>query len=169
MIDVCLTFYSQYNVDCPEARRVICIPMKTTLSTWWKRPHWKASISKKGLMLEIVCLFYYETMFNCSQNLWIVWNSAALYLKRLFHTGVWTFGRFVRPLLATIVCVWEIWSGSNRVPRITHGWIKNTVWSSLSRNKLISIVWTPYSKILDPPQIKQYWTIMDTFSRVIHW
>ena len=28
-----------------------------------------------------------------------------------FYT--WTFAKFVRPLLATILCVWEIWSGSN--------------------------------------------------------
>ena len=27
--------------------------------------------------------------------------------------GIWTFARFVRPLLATILCVWKIWSGSN--------------------------------------------------------
>ena len=26
---------------------------------------------------------------------------------------MWTFARFVRPLLATILCVWEIWFGSN--------------------------------------------------------
>ena len=47
-------------------------------------------------------------MSNCNHNCWIDWNSAVL-----FHIGVWTFARFVRPLLATILCVWEIWSGSN--------------------------------------------------------
>ena len=30
-----------------------------------------------------------------------------------FFTQVWTLTWFVRPLLATILCVWEIWSGSN--------------------------------------------------------
>ena len=32
-------------------------------------------------------------------------------LKWLFHIGVWIFARFVRPLLATILCVWEIYYG----------------------------------------------------------
>ena len=35
-------------------------------------------------------------MFNC----WIDWNSAANFSHR-----VWTFARFVRPLLATILCI----------------------------------------------------------------
>ena len=55
----------------------------------------------------------YETMSNCSQNCWIDWNSAVLCFKRHFYVGVWTFARFVKPLLATVLCVWEIWSGSN--------------------------------------------------------
>ena len=50
-------------------------------------------------------------MSNCSQNCWIDWNSAVLCFKRLFHIGVWTFARFVRPLLATILCVWEYFTG----------------------------------------------------------
>ena len=53
---------------------------------------------------------YYETMSNCSQNCWINFDCC---FKRLFHIGVWTFARFVKPLLVTIICVWEIWSGSN--------------------------------------------------------
>ena len=52
-------------------------------------------------------------MYNCSQNCWIDWNSAMLCFKRLFHIGGWTFTWFMRPLLATILCVWQIWSGSN--------------------------------------------------------
>ena len=52
----------------------------------------------------------YETMFNCSQYCWIDWNSAVLCFKWLYNIGVWTFARFVRPLLATILCTWEIWS-----------------------------------------------------------
>ena len=50
----------------------------------------------------------YKTMSNCSQYCWIDWNSAVLWFKRLFHRGLGTFARFVRPLLATILCVWEI-------------------------------------------------------------
>ena len=49
-------------------------------------------------------------MSNCSQNCWIDWHSAVLCFKRLFQIGVWTFSRFMRPLLATILCIWEIWS-----------------------------------------------------------
>ena len=35
------------------------------------------------------------------------------------HTS-WTFAQFVRPLLATILCVWEIWSGSNSRVCVSH-------------------------------------------------
>ena len=67
--------------------------------------------------LRPVCLHFYlfffpryETISSCSQHCWIDWNSAVLCFKRLFHRGVWTFARFVRPLVATILGVWEIWS-----------------------------------------------------------
>ena len=39
--------------------------------------------------------------------------TAALCFKWLFHRRYECFPKFVRPLLATILCVWEIWSGSN--------------------------------------------------------
>ena len=63
----------------------------------------------------LVCIFNfpffgYETMSNCNQKSWINWNSAVLYFKQLFHIWIWTFARFVRPLLATILCIWEIYS-----------------------------------------------------------
>ena len=57
--------------------------------------------------------FCYEMMSICSRNYWIDWNSAAPCLKWLFNVEVLMFAWFVRPLLATILCVWEIWSGSN--------------------------------------------------------
>ena len=66
-------------------------------------------------------------MSNCNKNCWIDWNSDTLCFKWLFHIGVWTFAWFVRPLLATILCVWEIWSGSNiHIPCIMYftGWQK---------------------------------------------
>ena len=59
----------------------------------------------------------YETMSNCSQNCWIYCDSAVLCFKRLFHIGVWR--GFVRPLLATILCIWEIWSRVYNVSRIS--------------------------------------------------
>ena len=31
-------------------------------------------------------------------------------LNDILHIGAWTFARFVRPLLATIHCIWAIWS-----------------------------------------------------------
>ena len=45
--------------------------------------------------------FWSPMMSDCSQNCWIDWNSALLC--------------FVRPLVATILCIWEIWS-----PRIQY-------------------------------------------------
>ena len=79
------------------------------LKTWneqkWKGPRFLvfarvASDPRFSIFIYFCCC--YETMSNCSQNCWIHWNSAALCFK-------W-------PLLATILCVWEIWSGScNRV------------------------------------------------------
>ena len=42
-----------------------------------------------------------------------------LCVKWLFHRGVWTFARFVRPLLANILCIWEIWSPRIHVSRIS--------------------------------------------------
>ena len=53
-------------------------------------------------------------MSNCSQNCCVDWNSAVPCFKRLFHIGVWTFAWFVRPLLATILCIME-----NLVPACT--------------------------------------------------
>ena len=39
----------------------------------------------------------------------------------VLNIGVGMFAQFVRPLLATILCVWEIWSGSNnRVYNVFH-------------------------------------------------
>ena len=57
-------------------------------------------------------------MPNCSQNCWINWMPWRI-LNDLFHTGVWTFARFVRPLLAITLCIWEIWSPRAHVSRIS--------------------------------------------------
>ena len=76
-----------------------------------------ASAPRFGIFNFLFCC--YETMSNCSQNCWIDWNSAVLCFKRLFHIlWVWTFAQFVRPLLATILCIWEIWSP--RIQSITY-------------------------------------------------
>ena len=57
-------------------------------------------------------------MSNCNQNCWIDRISAMLCFKRLVHIGVCTF---VRPLLATILCIgrWEIRSPRIHVSRIS--------------------------------------------------
>ena len=73
-------------------------------------------------------------MSNCSQNCWIDSNSAMLCFKRLFHVGVWMFAWFVRPLLATILCVWEIWSGSNKRVNIYINWQKKLI--------LLNVIWS---------------------------
>ena len=60
-----------------------------------------------------VDIFFYP-ISNCSQNCLIDWNSALL-----FHIGIWTFALFVRPLLATILCIWEILSVCIHVSHIS--------------------------------------------------
>ena len=65
-----------------------------------------ASDPRVGIF-NFLLFFVLWNMSNCSQNCWIYGNSAMLCFKRLFHIGVWTFARFVSPLLATI---WKIWS-----------------------------------------------------------
>ena len=58
--------------------------------------------------------FCYEMMCNCSQVAGSILEFChALCFKCIFHIGVWTFAWFVWPHLATILCEWEIWSGSN--------------------------------------------------------
>ena len=81
-------------------------PQKHVSRFWSPR----ASPQTRAAAFLISNCFGYETMSNCSQNCWIVWNSAVLCFKWHIHIGVWTFARFVRPLLATILCIWEIWS-----------------------------------------------------------
>ena len=55
--------------------------------------------------------FCYETRSNCSQNCWIDWNSAVLCFKQVFpHRGMNVCPICAAPLLATILCVWEIGS-----------------------------------------------------------
>ena len=69
-----------------------------------------------GLRRRIFSFFLLicETMSKCSRNCWIDWNSATLCFKWLFHIHVvWLFAWFVQPLFGAILCVWEIWSGSN--------------------------------------------------------
>ena len=58
----------------------------------------------------LVCFF---VVSYCSQNCWIDWNSAVLcmYFFKCWHMGVWTFARFVRPLLATILFAYHGKSG----------------------------------------------------------
>ena len=74
------------------------------VSGFWS-PH--ASPQTHASASLVFFCFGYETMSNCSQNCWIYWICAVLCFKQLFLIG---YERFVRPLLATILCVWEIWS-----------------------------------------------------------
>ena len=45
---------------------------------------------------------------------------AVLCIQQIFHIGVRRFVRFVRPLLVTTLCVWEIWSDSNNCLSMYH-------------------------------------------------
>ena len=49
----------------------------------------------------------------------LIGNQPCCELNTFFHIGVWTFARFVRPVLATIY-VWGIWSGSNNSVYMYH-------------------------------------------------
>ena len=69
-----------------------------------------------------------------------------LWFKRLFHIGVWTFARFVRPLLAIILCVWEIWSGSNNrmyMYHIFHWLAKKTDYQKKNKKRVTAPILKP--------------------------
>ena len=64
--------------------------------------------SVAGIFLFYLFLLLWNDVTIVAKIAGIDWNSACS------HRGIWTFAWFVRPLLiATILCVWEIWSGSN--------------------------------------------------------
>ena len=54
--------------------------------------------------------YLFLAMSNCSKNCSIDWNSVVLCFKRLFYEGYKRLPDLCSPLLATILCVWEIWS-----------------------------------------------------------
>ena len=60
-----------------------------------------------------VCIFSFICCVQLQPKLLDRFEFCRAVFEQLFHAGVWMFARFVRPLLATILCVWEIWSGSN--------------------------------------------------------
>ena len=66
---------------------------------------WSQASDLRVSIFSFLFLFCCETMSNCSQNCWIDWNSAVLCFKRFFSHRVWTFAWFVRPLLATTLCL----------------------------------------------------------------
>ena len=70
---------------------------------------WIAKSQKNNLRyLVFVRIAIFNFLLQPKQK--IDWNSAVLCFKQHFRIGVWPFARFVRPLLATILCTWEIWS-----------------------------------------------------------
>ena len=108
----------------------VCLGQRKSL--WFLVSARVASIMRPSRGHFEFSVFCYEMMSNCSQNCWINWNSAVVCFKRLFHVGVWMFAWFVRPLLATILCVWEIWSGSNNRMYHAFHWLakkENAFWS----------------------------------------
>ena len=64
--------------------------------------------------VDILFIFAMKRCPNCSQNRWIDWIVPCCVFKRLFHIGVWTFARFVMPLLASI-----LWVMGNLIPAYT--------------------------------------------------
>ena len=59
------------------------------------------------------------------------------------------FARFVRPLLATIYCVWEIWSGSNNCICVTYF----TSWEKLKQQKRVT---TPILKLTSDQKLETF-------------
>ena len=94
---------SSHNTD---ARQTI---ERLTLSSYSACVNTESLVIKPG-SAQINVNFVILGFVCCSQNCRIDWNSAALCFKSLFHIGVWPFARFVRPLSATMLCIWEIWS-----------------------------------------------------------
>ena len=71
---------------------------KTKVSGFWSP---RTSTSDLRISISSFLFLCYETMSNCGQNCWIDWNSAVLCFKQLFCL---INARFVRPLLATVLC-----------------------------------------------------------------
>ena len=100
-------------------------------------PKW----SQKCLNTHETCTVY------CSQNCRIDWNTAMLCFKWLFHIRVWTFARFVRPLFATILCTWEIWSTAYTMYHIFPCWQKKK--KMAEKNKKFGRITAPTLKPTD--------------------
>ena len=94
-------------------------------------------------------------MSNCSQNCWIDWNSAVLCFKRIFHIGVWRFAWFVRPLLATILCIWGNLVPAYNVSRISL--LAKKRWPKKKR------VTTPILKPTDDPKPDTFFGLRELY------
>ena len=92
----------------------------------YRKPYIKSHISKliyrKSYIEIIISKVIYQKSYIKSHMSKVIYQKS--YIKRLFHIGVWTFARSVRPLLATILCTCEIWSDSTNRVCITYftGW-----------------------------------------------
>ena len=75
-----------------------------TVSDFWSP---RASPQTRASTFLISFFFNYETMANCSQNWWIDWRILPCCVLHNFFTR--TFSRFVRPLIATILCISSIY------------------------------------------------------------
>ena len=91
------------QLKMPIGKHELCIPFYTNVE-FRRKFSWGNSILESKISIKSIyfyCYFVcYETMSNCSKNCWIDWNSAVLY----------GYARFLGPLSATILCIWEIWS-----------------------------------------------------------
>ena len=123
--------YTSYLWSVPTERSlslyILCVRFRVQVQKPWyyfkaKKGLWflvsacvasHPHVSSLRLLLFYLCRplfvfsFCYETMSNYSQNCWVDWNSTCC-VSTIYFIGVWTFARFLRPLSATILCVWTI-------------------------------------------------------------
>ena len=115
------------------------IRLQKKVSGFWS-PRTSPQTCASAFLIFLFCCCY-ETMSNCSQNCWIDWNSAVLCFKKSFYIiGVWTFAWFVRPLLATTLCM------ENLVPayamyHVFSCWQKRFFFKKMAKNKSASPHW----------------------------
>ena len=106
-----MTFYTYCTY-----RTIQYSPLYTIISNTPQAIRHKAKSPVSGLCVRRLRHARRHLLFTCICYETIDVQLQPKFLDRLKFcrtVGVWTFARFVRPIWATILCVWKIWSGSN--------------------------------------------------------
>ena len=81
----------------------------------------------------------------------------------VFPIEMWTFSRFVRPLLATILSIWEIWS--RRIWAIPPGW--DTICEGVNCYICKCTIYYPWLWLLINIVVISYWRWRDWFYSIL--